>query len=73
MVNPAFANIEWLTSWYWALPYIAALFVMRNLPRRINRTYILYAAIAMIGLSFIGLVIVRTALLVLATLEHKYA
>lgn len=54
LVNPAFAHLECLTSWYWALPYIAALFVMRNLPRRINRTYILYAAIAMIGLSFIG-------------------
>ena len=54
LVNPAFAHLEWLTSWYWALPYIAALFVMRNLPRRINRTYILYVAIAMIGLSFIG-------------------
>ena len=54
LVNPAFAHLEWLTSWYWALPYIAALFVIRNLPRRINRTYILYAAIAMIGLSYIG-------------------
>ncbi len=54
VVNPAFAHLEWLTSWYWALPYITALFVMRNLPRRINRSYILYVAIAMIGLSFIG-------------------
>lgn len=54
VINPAFAHLEWLTSWYWALPYIAALFVMRNLPRKINRAYILYVAIAMIGLSFIG-------------------
>ena len=54
VINPAFAHLEWLISWYWAVPYIAALFVMRNLPRRINRTYILYVAIAMIGLSFIG-------------------
>lgn len=54
VVNPAFAHLEWLTSWYWALPYIAALFIMRNLPRRINRAYILYVAIAMIGLSFVG-------------------
>jgi hypothetical protein len=53
VVNPAFAHLEWLTSWYWALPYIAALFLMRNLPRRINRAYILYVAIAMIGLSFV--------------------
>jgi len=54
VVNPAFAHLEGLTSWYWAVPYIAALFVMRNLPRRMNRAYILYVAIAMIGLSFIG-------------------
>ncbi|MGI6085554.1 MAG: LuxR C-terminal-related transcriptional regulator [Acetivibrionales bacterium] len=53
VINPAFAHLEWLTSWYWALPYIAALFIMKNLPRRINMTYILYISIAMIGLSFI--------------------
>lgn len=53
VINPAFAHLEWLTSWYWAVPYVAALFVMRNLPRRMNRSYILYVAIAMIGLSFI--------------------
>jgi DNA-binding CsgD family transcriptional regulator len=53
-VGPAFVNLEWLTSWYWAAPYIAALFVMRNLPRKINRSYILYVAIAMIGFSFIA-------------------
>lgn len=54
VINPAFAHLEWLTGWYWAIPYIVALFVMRNLPRKTNRTYILYVAIAMIGLSFIG-------------------
>lgn len=46
--GPAFAHLEWLTSWYWALPYIVALFIMRNLSRKINRAYILYVAIAMI-------------------------
>lgn len=53
-VNPAFRHLEWLTSWYWAVPYIAAIIVMRNLPRRTNRAYILYVAIAMIGLAYIG-------------------
>ena len=52
--GPAFAHLEWLTSWYWTVPYIAALFIMRNLSRKINRAYILYVAIAMIGLSFIA-------------------
>ena len=54
VINPAFAHLELLTSWYWAVPYIAALIVMRNLPPRISRSYILYVAIAMIGLSFIA-------------------
>jgi DNA-binding CsgD family transcriptional regulator len=54
VVNPAFAHLEWLTSWYWSIPYIVALYIMRNLPRKTNRTYILYVAIAMIGISFIA-------------------
>ncbi|MCL1793912.1 MAG: LuxR C-terminal-related transcriptional regulator [Oscillospiraceae bacterium] len=53
-VVPAFAHLEWLTSWYWAVPYIAALILMRNLPKKINRAYILYVAIACIGFSFIA-------------------
>lgn len=54
---PAFAHLTRLTSWYWVAPYIAALFVMRNLPRKTNRAYILYVAIAMIGLSFIAFLV----------------
>ena len=57
VVNPAFAHLKWLTSWYWALPYIAALFIMRNLPRTMNRSDTLYVAIAMIGISFILFII----------------
>lgn len=55
--GPAFDHMEWLTTWYWAVPYIAALFIMRNLPRRANRAYILYVAIAMIGLSYIAFLV----------------
>lgn len=55
--GPAFAHLDWLTSWYWAIPYIVALFIMRNLPRKINRAYILYVAIAMIGFSFIAFMV----------------
>jgi DNA-binding CsgD family transcriptional regulator len=62
VVNPAFVQLDWLVSWYWALPYIVALFVMRQLPRTTNRAYILYVAIAMIGFSFIAfLVLDRSA------------
>lgn len=55
--GPAFSHLKWLTSWYWAVPYIAALLIMRNLPGKINRTYLLSAAIAMIGFSFIAFMI----------------
>lgn len=54
VVNPAFEHHQWLVSWYWAVPYIAALYIARNLSGRVNNTYMLYAAIAMIGFSFIG-------------------
>lgn len=54
VVNPAFAHHQWLVSWYWALPYIIALYIVRNLPVKTNRNYILYVAITMIGLAFIG-------------------
>ncbi|MCL1896947.1 MAG: LuxR C-terminal-related transcriptional regulator, partial [Clostridiales bacterium] len=57
VVNPAFSHMEWLTSWFWAVPYIAALIIMRNLPRKTNRAYILYVAIAMIGFSFIAFLV----------------
>jgi DNA-binding CsgD family transcriptional regulator len=53
VITPAFAHLEWLTSWYWLIPYIIALLLMRNLSHRINRTYLLYAAIGMSGFSFI--------------------
>jgi len=53
VVNPAFAHYGLLTTYYWAIPYILALLILRNLPSRINKTYVLYVAIAMSGLSYI--------------------
>ncbi|HBV97152.1 MAG TPA: hypothetical protein DEF36_08905 [Desulfotomaculum sp.] len=54
VLNPAYAHHQWLVSWYWAVPYIIALYIMKNLPEKTNRTYILYVAIAMIGFAFLG-------------------
>ncbi|MDX9872115.1 MAG: helix-turn-helix transcriptional regulator [Clostridia bacterium] len=51
---PAYAHLEWLVSWYWAIPYIVFLYIMRNLSKKTNRTYFLYMAITMIGFSFIA-------------------
>ncbi len=53
VINPAFAHLERLSDWYWAIPYIAAIVAMKRLPKQTNRTYILFSAIAMIGLSFV--------------------
>lgn len=53
VMNPAFGHLTTLTSWYWAVPYIAALAVMRNLPGRIKRYVILYVGMATIIASFI--------------------
>ena len=57
VLNPAFAHHQWLVSWYWAVPYIIALFIMRNLPAKASRAYLLYVGIAMIGLSFLAFMI----------------
>ncbi|SMB87816.1 regulatory protein, luxR family [Desulfonispora thiosulfatigenes DSM 11270] len=53
VVNPKFAHLTVITSYYWAVPYIVALLILRNLPGNINKSYILYIALIMIGLSFI--------------------
>ena len=54
VINPAFDHLDRLASWYWAVPYIVALFIMKSLPKRVSRAYVLFVAIAMIGFSFIA-------------------
>lgn len=54
VVNPAFENVAWLANWYWAVPYIAAIWLVKIFSSKINRTYILYIAISMIGFSFVA-------------------
>ncbi len=63
VINPAFAHHQWLVGWYWAIPYIAALQVMRKLPATSSRAHILYMAMAMIGFAFIFFMVLdRSAL-----------
>lgn len=52
--NPAFEHLTWLTSWYWAIPYIVALIIMLNMPDKVKRAHFLYIAMAMIMASFIA-------------------
>lgn len=59
MVNPAFAHLTTLTSWYWAVPYIVAILAVAWFPRKVNRSYILYISIAMQGFGFIFFLILN--------------
>ncbi len=62
VINPAFEHLTGLVSWYWAVPYIIALAVVRNLPVKTKRSKILYAGIAMIMGAFISFMLLgRTA------------
>jgi len=53
VINPAFEHLTGLVSWYWALPYIVALAIMRNLPMKAKRSRTLYIGMAMIMGAFI--------------------
>ncbi len=51
---PSFYHLGIVVNFFWSVPYIISLIAIRNLPRRINRSYMLYIAIAMTGFSFVG-------------------
>lgn len=53
VINPAFSHNKILTSIYWAVPYIIAIYILMNSPKKVNRAYVLYVAITLIGLSFL--------------------
>jgi len=42
VINPAFEHLA--VSWYWAVPYIIALAIMRNLPMKAKRSRIFFFA-----------------------------
>ena len=54
VVNPAFAHFTGVVDWYWAVPYIVAILLIPRLPKSIDRMYILYVALAMLGFSFLA-------------------
>jgi DNA-binding CsgD family transcriptional regulator len=54
VISPAFEHLTGLVSWYWAVPYIVALAIMRNLPMKAKRSRILYVGMAMIMGAFIS-------------------
>ena len=58
VINPAFEHLTALVSWYWAVPYVASLIVMRNLPPRVRHSRALYVGMAMIMAAFISFMLV---------------
>ncbi len=59
VINPAFEHLTGLVSWYWAVPYIVALVIMRNLPENVKRSNILYVGMAMIVGAFISFMLLE--------------
>lgn len=57
VINPSFNHLKGLVSWYWAVPYITAIFIMRSLTTKSNRSIALYIGMAMIVGAFIGFMI----------------
>lgn len=53
IINPTFYEHQFLVSWFWAVPYIATILILRNMSLETNRTYALIVGIAMIGFSFL--------------------
>ena len=53
IIMPAYDHFPLLASFYWAVPYIAALALLRNLPEKANRSNTLYLALAMMGLGYL--------------------
>lgn len=54
VVNPAFEQLVDLATWYWAVPYVIALMIIRTLPAKTNRSHLLYIGIIMMIAAFIG-------------------
>jgi len=53
IVNPKYNSFDWLTSWYWLLPYVAAAYIMIRIRKAENRSNVLYIAVGMIGFGFL--------------------
>lgn len=51
--NPAFEHLSWLTSWYWDIPYIVFILIIRNMSQETKKFGFLYLGMAMIASSFI--------------------
>ena len=53
VINPAFVHLTAITSWYWSVPYIIALVIIRNLRVKMKGSAFLYTGMGMMMLAFI--------------------
>jgi len=53
VVAPAFGHLPGISSYYFVLPYILAIFLVQRLPRGKPRAYTLYIGLSLLGLSYI--------------------
>ena len=54
VINPAFDHLIGMVSWYWAVPYILALIILRSIPLNRKRSSVLYVGMAMIMAAYIA-------------------
>ncbi len=54
VIKPAYEHLTYLSSWYWTVPYIAVLAIIRNLRQVAYGVYYLYIGVAMGGLAFLA-------------------
>ncbi len=54
VVTPSFGHLTGLVSWYWTLPYVGAIVVIRNLPSTVKRSVLLYVGMGMMVVGFVG-------------------
>lgn len=54
VINPAFGHLASLVNWYWAVPYIVVIAIMRSLPVRANRPEFLYGGLAVMVGAFVS-------------------
>ncbi|MDL2207234.1 LuxR C-terminal-related transcriptional regulator [Desulfovibrio sp. OttesenSCG-928-M16] len=51
---PAFSGVKGFASFYWAIPYIAAIWLLRRFPSLLGPKQILFTALSMNGLAFLA-------------------
>lgn len=63
VISPKFNQLSDLMTWYWAIPYIVSIAIMRYIPTKTKEPPYLYIALIMLMSSFVGFVFLEHNLL----------